>query len=102
MKIEYIGRVFDDRARFAVDFQSQVCTTRAEAARTCFDFRPKAQRCMVSEAHDGVATHNGIQWVDRPRPRPKRSWLLALRLIGREHPSHALSPQPVELIQAQP
>lgn len=102
MKIEYIGRVFDDRTRFAVDYQSKVCATRAEAVQACFDARRKAYRCMVSEAHDGKATHRAIQWVERPKPRPRRRWSRFVAMLGgrREHPSHTLSPQPVELIQA--
>lgn len=82
--MQFVGRVFDGRSRFVPVYCSEVFATRAEAAAACFKARPKHKRCMVSEArYNGelkeiMPTHYGIQWVDRPKPRPAK-WLTWLR-----------------------
>lgn len=77
--MQFIGRVFDERSRVVPIYTSKVFPMRAEAADACFTARPKAARCMVSEARyneslkDIVATHYGVQWIERPTKRPLAS-----------------------------
>lgn len=89
--MQYVGRIFDGRSRFAADYCSAFFDTRAEAAEACFKARPKAQRCMISETRYNddlkavVPTHYGVEWVDRPRAAPSK-WFTWLRPVSAPAP----------------
>jgi hypothetical protein len=79
--MQFVGRIYENGS---VSYCSKIKETRAEAAEACFKARPKSLRCMVSEARyndslkETVPTHDGVQWVDRPKTRPA-TWLAWLR-----------------------
>lgn len=72
---QFIGRTFTRLG--AQNYCSPPFGTRAEAIEACSNARPRARKCMTSEARFNdnlkqvVPTHDRIQWVDII---PRRRW----------------------------